>query len=576
MGCGLSKACHHYVLATAAFVHLLVLGAPAQAQDAGSLLREQERREELQRLERLTKPEEARPEKAPERVPETGETILVKEIRYTGKTELLTEAERSGFAAEAEGQRLGVAGLQALADRITFALQQKGHLLARAVLPSQDITEGVVHITILEGLIEHIEFEPGAGTRIRNSLLRGMIQGRITTDSPSKRELEGVLLRINDLPGVSAKARLQPGEAADTSRLVIGVEQAPILSGALSADNFGSESTGEAQGNAQLTMTDVTGGGDLTRLSGDFSEGQAFGQVTFSVPLGASGFTTNVNYGYLRYRNIDDTVSALELEGHAHYAGAGLDYSLIRSRQFNLRLNTGVAWKALVDESLVGRLQDKRSLAGNIGISGDRTDTLLGGGLTWWSLGFTYGDLDLSREASALAVDQAGLKTQGEFHRVNASLVRLQDLPGAFSLFARVYGQWANRNLDSSEDFSLGGHYGVRGWPVGEGRGDMGALGTLELRYDAPIPPQYGHLQLKGFFDGGHVWVNENPDGILPASECGCNNYGLRSGGIGTSWTWKTLGLDAAWARGIGDNPGRAIGATNEDEQFWLQAAVRF
>ena len=540
------------------------------------MLREQERREELQRLERLTTPEKARPQKTPARVSETGETILVNEIRYTGKLELLSEAERSGLAAEAMGQRLGVAGLQALVDRVTFALQQKGHLLARAVLPPQDITEGVIQISIIEGLLEDIEFEPGAGTRIRNSLLRGVIQGRITTDSPTKRELEDALLRINDLPGVSAKARLQPGKAADTSRLVIGVEQAAVFSGALSANNFGAESTGETQGNAQLSMTDITGRGDLTRLSGTFSEGQTFAQGTFSLPLGASGFTANANYGYLRYRNIDDTGSALELEGHAHFAGAGLGYSLIRSRQFNLQLDAGITWKTLVDESLFGRLQDKRSFAGNIGVSGDRTDALLGGGLTWWSLGWAYGDLDLSREASALAVDQAGLKTQGEFHRVNASLVRLQNLPGAFSLFGRVYGQWANKNLDSSEDFSLGGAYGVRGWSVGEGRGDMGALGTLELRYDAPIPAQYGHLQLKGFFDGGHVWVNKKPDGIVPASECGCNNYGLWSAGLAARWTWKAFDLDAIWARGFGGNPGRAIGASNEDEQFWLQAAVRF
>ena len=149
-------------------------------------------------------------------------------------------------------------------------------------------------------------------------------------------------------------------------------------------------------------------------------------------------------------------------------------------------------------------------------------------------------------------------------------------LPGAFSLFGRVYGQWANKNLDSSEDFSLGGPYGVRGWSVGEGRGDMGALGTLELRYDAPLPAQYGHLQLKGFVDGGHVWVNKKPDGIVPANDCGCNSYGLMSAGLGARWTWRALELDATWAHGLGNNPGRAIGTSNEDEQFWLQAAVRF
>ncbi|TGS08496.1 ShlB/FhaC/HecB family hemolysin secretion/activation protein, partial [Mesorhizobium sp. M4B.F.Ca.ET.190.01.1.1] len=102
------------------------------------------------------------------------------------------------------------------------------------------------------------------------------------------------------------------------------------------------------------------------------------------------------------------------------------------------------------DDSLAGHLQDKRSLSGTLTLSGDMRDVVFGGGLTSWSLGWTYGDLDLSREPSALAADQAGLQTQGNFHRLNVSLARLQDLPRDFSLFGRVYGQWADRNLDSS------------------------------------------------------------------------------------------------------------------------------
>lgn len=104
-----------------------------------------------------------------------------------------------------------------------------------------------------------------------------------------------------------------------------------------------------------------------------------------------------------------------------------------------------------------------------------------------------------------MEVDQAGLRTQGKFHRLNLSVARLEKPPGDFSLFARFYGQWANRNLDSSEDFALGGPYGVRGYPVGEARGDMGVLGTLELRYDLPAPSEWGQAQLAALLDGGHV-----------------------------------------------------------------------
>ena len=181
-----------------------------------------------------------------------------------------------------------------------------------------------------------------------------------------------------------------------------------------------------------------------------------------SVPWGASGFTSHASYGYLAYRNIDGLGRLAGLEGFARHAGAGLDYGLIRSRRLNLRLSAGLHWKALVDDAIAGRLEDKRVRSGNVALSGELRDALGGGALTSGSLEWTWGDLDLSRVPAALAADAAGLKTQGHYQRLSAGLARLQTLPGDFALFTHVYGQWASKNLDSSEDFALGGPYGVR------------------------------------------------------------------------------------------------------------------
>ncbi len=179
-------------------------------------------------------------------------------------------------------------------------------------------------------------------------------------------------------------------------------------------------------------------------------------------------------------------------------------------------------------------------------------------------------------------MDQAGLRTQGPFNRINASVARLQALPDDFALFGRLYGQWADKNLDSSEDFALGGPFGVRGYPVGEARGDMGVLGTLELRYNAPVPVRFGSLQLASFLDGGYVKINVSPNGIAPVTVCGCNDYGLASAGLAARWTREWLNVSASWAHTLGDNPGRSIitGANADgvkaNDQFWLQAGIRF
>lgn len=558
------------------------LSLPALAQDAGSLLRDQQRREDARRIDRLPAADEGtQPAEGGLAGPEAGQTIVLKDLEFAGKVEILPEAERARIAAGVKGKRLGIAGIKAIADAVTMAAQRQGRVLAYAVLPPQDITEGVVRVEIREGRLAATDFERKGNVRMQADRLEQLAAG-IPAEGTQKKDMEAALLRMNDHPGVTARARLTAGETPQTSRLVVAVEQAPILSASLSADNAGSASTGRAQAGGHVTFTDLSGYGDLTRLSATKSQGQLFGQAAFSLPLGVSPFSVNANYAYLDYRNIDETGRLLGLEGHAHYAGVGLDYDLLRSRDANLRLTGAFDWKALVDESIAGRLQDKRVAAGTLGIEGDLRDDLLGGGLTNWSLGWTFGDLDLSRVPSALAADRSSLDTQGRFHVLDAQVARLQALPGDFSLFGRLSGQWANKNLDSSQDFSLGGPYGVRGYPTGEGRGDMGVLGTLELRYDAPVPQAVGAVQLAAFLDAGYVRLNRNPGSVAAVNACGCNGYGLASAGLSARWARENLNFSVSWAHALGANPGRdnSTGANGDGSkrrhQVWLQGAIKF
>ncbi|MGO2514089.1 ShlB/FhaC/HecB family hemolysin secretion/activation protein [Marinomonas polaris] len=570
------------LIAATATILVFIPAYTAQATDSGTLLREQQNQQDIQRLESLPLQEEKQQKPSTAETTETGKTIIVNEIRFTGKTELLPEQVRTNIAEGVTGKRIGIVGIQNLVDTITSTLQQQGHLLASVILPQQDITEGTITFQIVDGRLSDIAFDRSTPIRANEERLQTIADNYISSDQVTKSGLEEALLRINDHPGVTAKARLAPGDEPNTSNLLIDLKQAPIFSATASIDNSGSYSTGREQLRADTTFTDISGHGDLTKLMVISSEGQTFANSSFSAPIGVSDFIARANYGYLDYHNIDDTGKTLELEGYAHFLGLGLDYSLIRSRDFNLHLNSSLNAKALVDDSISGHLQDKRSLIGTIELAGDSRDRFMGNGITYWSAAWSYGDLDLSGVESALSSDQAGLKTNGQFQRVNASLTRLQKLPATFSLFGRVRGQWANKNLDSSEDFSLGGPYSVRGWPIGEGRGDMGTISTIELRYDAPTPTSWGQLQFATFFDAGHIWVNKNPNGVSSTIACGCNDYSLTSAGVSALWTHKFFNLSATYAQGIGDNSGRSSSTDkNADNsknrhQFWLTAMTKF
>jgi outer membrane protein assembly factor BamA len=69
-------------------------------------------------------------------------------------------------------------------------------------------------------------------------------------------------------------------------------------------------------------------------------------------------------------------------------------------------------------------------------------------------------------------------------------------------------GQAANKNLNSSERFSLGGANGVRVYPRGEVSGDQGFLVSAELHWALP---GYG-WQLATFFDAGRVIISKDPN----------------------------------------------------------------
>lgn len=411
--------------------------------------------------------------------------------------------------------------------------------------------------------------------------LKAIAEHWITPDAVSKTDLETALLRMNDHPGVTARARLVPGKAAGTSRLVVDVEQAPLLGGAVWADNYGQASTGRTQGSGFVTVTDATGLGDETRLLLSKAEGLTSGQIEVSAPLSANGPKATLSYGLLDYRNIDELGKAAGLKGYAHRAGLRLSHAIMRSRAVNLRAELGGNWKALVDDSSAGRLQDKRVRSGTAALSGDMWDSVLAGGFTRWRLSWTYGDLDLSRVPSALAADAAGLRTDGRFQRANASVMRLQDLGGGIALLGRLQGQWAGGNLDSSEDFALGGPYGVRAYPANEGRGDMGYVATVEVRYGLPAVPLGGAAELSGFIDSGRVRVNRDPNGVPNTNACGCNSYSLHGAGVGLRWNSEWAGLSVSYAHALGHNPGRGLDGRNadgrrQDEQVWMQASIRF
>jgi hemolysin activation/secretion protein len=71
--------------------------------------------------------------------------------------------------------------------------------------------------------------------------------------------------------------------------------------------------------------------------------------------------------------------------------------------------------------------------------------------------------------------------------------------------------QRASKNLDSSEQISLGGPWAVRAYPVGELPSDQAFIASAELRYAWRADFLPGEVTAFGFFDRAWSDVNRDP-----------------------------------------------------------------
>jgi hemolysin activation/secretion protein len=115
----------------------------------------------------------------------------------------------------------------------------------------------------------------------------------------------------------------------------------------------------------------------------------------------------------------------------------------------------------------------------------------------------------------------------------------------------------------------LGGPGGVRAYPQGEGVGDVGLLGTAELRYTLPPWGWLAGPQVFAFFDGGTIRINHDP--FLPVQ----NRISLHGAGVGfnllTAGGFAVRG-SVAWRIGAEPVPG----VTNPSSRGWIQIVKFF
>jgi len=470
--------------------------------DAGRLIQEQERSRLPQAARSVPLPTLQEPPR-PALQAAPGLRVRVTAFRFS-RNSAFTDVQLSPLLADLAGKELTLPELNAAADRITAHYRANGYFVACAYLPAQDINEGVVEITVLEGRLGKLTIDNRS--LVADSALQFYFADLSEGSAIAGTSLERGLLLVNNLPGVDVQSTLRPGASVGATDLDIHIEGQQRLATVLSVDNYGNRFTGAWRLGGQFTVNSPLARGDALSLRAyRAGEGYRYGRLAYQLPVGGSGLQLGVATSTMRYR-LGGDFADLGAHGSADIGSVYALYPLLRSRVTNVNIQLDYDHKSLddlVDSSL---LSARKSIdVAIVGLSGDHADELGGGGLNSWSLSYTGGQLHLDTENQAL--DAAGHRTAGHYDKLNLWASRLQRLPGdGWSLAVQVSGQLAGNNLDSSEKFALGGPKAVRAYPQGEAPVDDGWLASAELRYALA-----GAWQVSGFYDVGGGRTNHDP-----------------------------------------------------------------
>lgn len=533
-----------------------------QPPDAGRILQEQQTAP-LVRPQAKPSLELTSPSTAP-RPSAGGPKVTIQEFVFSGNSQFDSVTLRA-VIGDVAGHPFDFAGLRTLSDRISSFYRQEGYPFARAFLPSQAVTDGQLHIAIVEGRYGKVA---AVGDAALASSAQPFLSALHSGDVIKSLPLERAISILGDQPGILIVSTIRPGQDVGTGDLDVRVERGRTFRGEVGYDNHGNRYTGEHRVRSNIQWDSPFTFGDQITASVMYSdEGLWLGNIGYSLPLLSSGLRGSVGYSQTSYKLAKD-FSNLDASGSAEITSAGLTYPILRSQNGNLTIGATFQHKRLKDRRGAFVTDDEKSSnVLPVALQFDSRDALFGGGVTYGSFGITSGYINLGatlENADALS----GHDTRGGFNKLNLNVARVQATPiEGLTIFGRVSAQGADKNLDSSEKFSLGGPNGVRAYPVDEAIGDEGWLAQIELRHAMKFLSPYL------FYDFGNVQVNARKEKIIPV--VAINSRQIAGAGIGVRHTARALNVDlsVAW-RTQGGMP--QADTSKRDPRLWVNIGYQF
>lgn len=457
-------------------------------------------------------------------VPEEAKKIKfdLKTINIVGNTLFTSDILEEFFKSKIDTE-ISLETIYKITDEITLFYRNKGYFLATAFLPNQKIKDGILTINIIEGYISEVIFDDPIND---NEVITSYIE-RIKNINPvNMADLESILIRLNDIPGMSFRSVISTQEDSNDGAVVLTlVRNESKPSAAVLINDFGSKSLGKHDVIVNYKKSFIP------------LHNSSFLAAT-SVPINKLKYTT-IEHSFMTIPDVqfyinasiirshpDDNLGSnpIDIDTRTDFLKLGASYKLVRTR------NASVEFRAALEvrnnsidvlnniqtrdrirvsrASLVSYYADKWKGNNSIHLIVSQGLKILGSS--------KVGDPYLSRAAA-----------DPEFSKGEFTYGRLQDINDKWSFLTYLSAQASSYSLYTAEEFGYGGQALGRAFDNSQLLGDYGFAASVELKYKLKSYSESGrNNELYAFYDLGKIWNNDidNP-GYVSGSSAG---FGIR------------------------------------------------
>ncbi len=430
--------------------------------------------------------------------------------------EQLVRNEARKLVAGEAAQGFTLSMFEVLTRAVSNFYRKRGYFLARAFIPEQKVSDGIVTITIIEGFLDQVVFRDN---RLYSDEQLADVFDDLIGEPVFLDDIERAVFITNDFPGLEARALFGPGLKPGSAAIQLGVVE-DTSGGFLSWDNHGSFYTGEYRLRGNYGANNLFGQAD--RLDTNFiftldPQNSLYLDVSYEQPVLNYDFLTGGGYSWNNF-DVGGNLEDLKINGESTILNGYLTYLFRRKRTERMSATVDLSLKEA--ESFVINTLESRDRLTVISLQGLYQGTSWSGSGNYQQLSFTLslglddflGSMDSNGDELSGRTTGAGDFAGGDFTKSNIDYLFLLKMADLQSLTFRVSLQATSDALTSLEQFSLGGPGTVRAYPVAEALMDEAQLFSVEWRADASGAVEtsfFRGLQLFAFYDYANGSLND-------------------------------------------------------------------